>query len=412
MEFGTGRQPYRRRAGSQAAILRAIYHFGPVKRSQLSEYLGLTMPTITTNINDMIARGIVRETGLAASRGSSGRRARPVDIVPEARHFIGVEMQGSRWAVCLLDFRGNALFAESGDSPHQGYDENMQSVCRMIRRAASACGLALEQVAGIGICTPGLVNRAEGILDMRVSPSWTGKNIRQDIAAQTGYTGPVSVENNACARAYGVQIFQRELLAGGRSFAYLFISDGIACPLVPVTDDFVGSVVGMGELGHSIMDPKGPLCRCGNRGCLEAYSSDWAVTSRCAQALEEGKAPVLRRLCGGRRPTMDAVLEAQAGGDGGVREIIREAVYMLGLAAVNVSNFAGPSLMNIDGKLFQSEENRAELAEVVRKNLCGVIHSRTELVFAEPDRLSGAKGVAALAIFRDLEAHGTGRSAL
>lgn len=406
MEFGTGKQPFRRRAGSQAAILRAIYHFGPVKRSQISEYLELTIPTITTNINDMIARGIVRETGLAAPQGSSGRRARPVDIVPGSRHFVGIEMQGSRWAVCLLDFRGNALFAENGDSPHQGYNENIHSVCRMVRRAVSTCGLTLDQIAGIGICTPGLVNRADGILDMRAGLNWADKNIRQDVAELTGYAGPVSVENNACARAYGVQVFQRELLTEGRSFAYLFISDGIACPLVPVTDDFVGSVVGMGELGHSIMDPHGPLCRCGNRGCLEAYSSDWAVMSRCAQALEDGKAPILRQLCGGRPPSMDAILQAQTAGDSDVCRIIQEAVHMLGLAAVNVSNFAGPSLMNIDGKLFQREENRAELAEVVHENLCGIIRSHTELVFVEPDRMSGAKGVAALSIFRYLEMYG------
>lgn len=404
MEFGTGRQPVRR--GSQAAILRTIYHFGPVKRSQIAEYLGLTMPTITTNINEMIARGIVRETGLAAPQGSSGRRARPVDIVPESRHFIGVEMQGSRWAVCLLDFRGKALFAESGTSPHQGYDENMQSVRRMICRAVSACALTLEQIDGIGICTPGLVNRAEGILEMRAGLNWTGKNIRRDIARLTGYTGPVSVENNACARAYGVQVFQRELLTEGRSFAYLFISDGIACPLVPVTDDFVGSVVGMGELGHSVMDPEGPLCRCGNRGCLEAYSSDWAVMCRCAQALEEGRAPVLRRLCGGAQPSMDEILQAQAAGDSDVQQIVREAIYMLGLAAANINKFAGPSLMKIDGKLFQNGSNRTMLAEVVKNNLCGFIRSSTELVFVEPDRLSGAKGVAALSIFRNLEAYG------
>ena len=406
MEFGTGRQVCRRRIGSQAAILRTIYHLGPVKRSQIAEYLGLTMPTITINVNEMIARGIVRETGLAASRGSSGRRARPVNIVPESRHFIGIEMQGSRWAVCLLDFRGKALFAESGDSPHQGYDENIQSVCRVIRRALSASGLALEQIAGIGICTPGLVNRVEGILEMRAGLNWTGKNIRRDISGLTGYTGPISVENNACARAYGVQVFQRELLTEGRSFAYLFISDGIACPLVPVTDDFVGSVVGMGELGHTVMDPEGPLCRCGNRGCLEAYSSDWAVTSRCAEALKKGKAPVLRELCGGQPPAMEAIVQAQAAGDGDVQQIVREAIYMLGLAAANINKFAGPSLMEIDGKLFQNGSNRTMLAEVVRTNLCGFIRSRTELVFVEPDRLRGARGVAALSIFRDLETCG------
>lgn len=394
------------RRGSQASILRAIYHLGPVKRSEIADYLGLTMPTITTNVNEMIARGLVRETGLTPPQpGNGGRRAHPVDIVPQSRHFIGVEMQGTRWAVCLLDLRGSTLFARSGDCPGQGYEQNLQAVCRGIRSALSACGLTLAQIDGAGICTPGLVDRAEGILEMRAGLDWTGKNIRRDIAARTGYTGPVCVENNACARAYGVQMFQRELLTEGRSFAYLFISDGIACPLVPVTDDFMGSVVGMGELGHSVMDPEGPLCRCGSRGCLEAYASDWAVTSRCARALEEGRAPILQKLCGGARPSMDAILQAQAEGDCDVRQIVREAIYMLGLAAANINKFAGPSLMNVDGKLFHSERNRTALAQVVRDNLCGFIRARTELVFVEPDRLSGAKGAAALSIFRDLETY-------
>lgn len=362
------------------------------------------MPTITTNVNDMLARGIVRETGLTAPRpGNSGRRARPVDIVPESRYFIGIEMQGPRWAICLLDFRGQVLYSRNGAAPRQEYRENVKLVCRMIQRTVSVCGLSLEDITGIGICTPGLVNRSLGILEMRAGLSWANKDIRGDIAALSGYTGPISVENNACARAYGVQLFQSELLTEGRSFAYLFISEGIACPLVPVTAAPVGSVVGMGELGHMIMNPKGPPCRCGNSGCLEAYSSDWAMVTLCAGALEQGKAPVLRRLCEGREPTMDAILAAQEAGDSDVDGIIRQAIYVLGLAVVNINNFAGPSLMTIEGKLFQNKVNRDRLLEVVRQNLCGVICSHTKLVFVEPNHLSGAKGAAALAIFQYLD---------
>lgn len=408
MEFGTGRHLPRSKVSSQAAILRAIYHFGPVKRSQIAEYLGLTMPTITTNVNDMMAQGIIRETGLTAPQpGYSGRRARPIDIVPESRHFIGIEMQGSRWAICLLDFRGKALYTRNGEVPRQDYTENIKLVCQMIQRTVGAWGLSLEDITGIGICTPGLVNRKQGILEMRAGLNWTNKDIRGDIAALSGYTGRISVENNACARAYGVQLFQPELLTAGRSFAYLFISDGIACPLVPVTDDPVGSVVGMGELGHMIMNPKGPPCRCGNCGCLEAYSSDWAVITHCKKALEQGKAPILRELCGGLGPSMETIIAAQAEGDRDVSQIIHQAMYVLGLAVVNINNFAGPSLMTIEGKLFRNKINQDMLLDVVQQNLCGVIRSHTELVFVEPNHLSGAKGAAALAIFRDLETYGS-----
>ena len=406
MEFGTGKHLPRKKVSSQAAILRAIYHFGPVKRSQIAEYLGLTMPTITTNVNDMMAQGILQETGLTAPQpGYSGRRARPVDIVPESRHFIGVEMQGTRWAVCLLDFRGNVLYTRNGESPYQDYTETIQLVCRIMQRTARACRLNLEDITGIGICTPGLVNRELGILEMRVGFDWPNKDIRGDIAALSGYAGRISVENNACARAYGVQLFQPELLTEGRSFAYLFISDGIACPLVPVTAAPVGSVVGMGELGHMIMNPQGPLCRCGNSGCLEAYSSDWAVVTHCTQALEQGKAPILRELCGELAPSMETIIAAQAEGDGDVNQIIRHAMYVLGLAVVNINNFAGPSLMIIEGKLFRNKVNQDMLLDVVQKNLCSVIRSHTELVFVEPNHLGGAKGAAALAIFRDLETY-------
>lgn len=406
MEFKTERNLPRSKTSSQAAILRAIYHFGPVKRSQVAEYLGLTMPTITTNVNDMIAQGIVRETGLTAPQpGYSGRRARPVDIVPESRHFIGIEMQGTRWAICLLNYRGEALYTRNGETPRQDYSENIKLVSQLVQRTVSVCGLNLDDITGIGICTPGLVNRKQGILETRVGLNWSNKDIRSDIAGLTGYTGPISVENNACARAYGVQLFQPELLTECRSFAYLFISDGIACPLVPVTADPVGSVVGMGELGHMIMNPKGPVCRCGNCGCLEAYSSDWALVTLCSEALEQGKAPILRELCGGLRPSMETIVAAQAAGDRDVNEIIQQAMYVLGLAVVNINNFAGPSLMTIEGKLFQSKVNQDALLDVVQQNLCSVIRSHTEIVFVEPDHLSGAKGAAALSIFRDLETY-------
>lgn len=406
MEFETGRYLPRSKPNSQAAILRAIYHFGPVKRAQIAEYLGLTMPTITTNVNDMISCGIVRETSLTAPQpGDVGRRARPVDIVPESRHFIGIEMQGPRWAVCLMDYRGKVLYARYGEMPHRDYTENLKLVCRMVKRAASAHRLRLDEIAGIGVCTPGLVNRELGILEMRAGANWCNKNIRSDVAALTGYAGPISVENNACARAYGAQLFQRELLSEGRNFAYLLISDGIACPLVPVTSDPIGSVVGMGELGHMIMDPKGLPCGCGNRGCLEAYSSDRAVAALCAQAMERGEAPILRGLCGGEPPSIETVISAQAAGDGDVSAIIEQAMRMLGIAVVNINNFAGPSLMIIEGKLFRNKRNQEVLLDMVQRNLCGVIRSRTQLVFLEPDGLDGARGAAALAICRDLETY-------
>lgn len=406
MQFEPGANPTRVKAANQAAILKTIYHLGPIKRSEIARRLELTLPTITTNVNSMMARGIVRETGDGRrDRRLVGRKAHPVDIVPESRHFIGIELQGARRTACLLDYRGRALYTWEDREDCPDYDRNIQLSCRLIGQALDACGLTLEQISGIGVCAPGLVDHERGILEIRPSYNWRHKDIRGDMAALSGYPGPISVENNACARAYGAQLFQREVLGDAQTFAYLFINQGIACPLVLNTATAFGSLVGAGEVGHMVMAPGGLRCNCGNHGCLEAYASDRAVLDRCGELLAQGRAPRLRELCGVAAPAMEHVLAALEQGDGDVAEVVEQAVYILGVAVANINNFACPDKMLIEGKLFCHQENRERLLTVVRQNLCGVIRSGTEFIFVEPAACSGAMGAAAMAICKDLETY-------
>lgn len=406
MQFEQGANPSRVKAGNQAAILKTIYLCGPIKRSEVARRLGLTLPTITTNINSMMARGIVRETGSERSiTHFAGRKAHLVDIVPESRHFAGVEIQGMRRTVCLLDYRGKVLYQKEHTGEEREYGKNIALTCGMVDRALSACGLRPEEIAGIGVCLPGLVDTQQGVLEVRPSYSWTHKNIRADMASRMNYPGPIYVENNACARAYGAQLFRREDLGDAQTFAYLFLNQGIACPLVLNTAIDFGSVVGAGEVGHMVMVPNGEPCSCGNRGCLEAYASDTAVLRSCAQAIERGEAPVLRRLRGEGPLSMEQVLAAQEAGEEAVARIVGQAVHILGVAVANINNFACPSLMLIEGRLFSRPENWEHLLEVVRLNLCGVIRRGTRFLFVEPDPFSGAAGAAAMAICKDLETY-------
>ena len=154
-----------------------------------------------------------------------------------------------------------------------------------------------------------------------------------------------------------------------------------------------------------VMVPNGEPCSCGNRGCLEAYASDTAVLRSCAQAIERGEAPILRRLRGEGPLSMEQVLAAQEAGEEAVARIVGQAVHILGVAVANINNFACPSLMLIEGRLFSRPENWEHLLEVVRLNLCGVIRRGTRFLFVEPDPFSGAAGAAAMAICKDLETY-------
>lgn len=197
-----------------------------------------------------------------------------MDVVPESRHFLGVEMQGYRRVLTVVDFRGRALFADIDERPCDGYEENMELVRKMIHRALEATSLTLGEIDGIGFCVPGLVNSDSGVLDTRPSYGWLRKGIRADAAAMLAYDGPISVENNACARAYGAQLFQWEKLASAPTFAYLLVSRGIACPLVLNTAETFSSVVGARRGGTHGPGAQRPALQLRERGCLEAYASD------------------------------------------------------------------------------------------------------------------------------------------
>lgn len=390
-------------AASRSAILKTIYYRGPIKRSDIAKQLALTMPTITTNINHMIASGLVKEENkLDSSANSLGRKARPVSIIAEARHFVGIEMRGFQRIISVQDFLGRTLYCKKDGTPHPSYEENLKLSCDLLYEALDACGFTLNDITGIGFCVPGVVNSAEGRLDTLPSYGWRDKTVRADVASMTGYSGPISVENNACARAYGLRLLQKDLLMDVHNFTYFFISRGIACPLFLDTGNVVGSVVGAGEVGHMIMQPDGLLCSCGNRGCLEAYSSDVAVITRCKEALQQGKAPLLQRFCPDGEPSMHDIIAAQSAGDEDVRKIAQEAVYRIGIAVANVVNFASSRIMFIDGVLFGVPENRELLLNVIHTNLCNALHSDTEFRFVEPNDYSGANGAAALAIHDSL----------
>lgn len=402
MRFEQGANLPRVKVSNRCAILRMIYGCGPIRRSEIAKSLGLTMPTITSSVNGMIAAGIVRETGPAESGGGCvGRRAQLVDIVPESRYFIGAEIDGRERTVCLLDFRGGLIHSFKDETPYRDYEDNITLTCEMIGRLMDEAG---QGIAGIGVCLPGTVDSGRGVLEASPSCGWMDRDIRADMAQCTGYRGPVSVCSSACARAFGVQLLQRELVGKAETFAYLFISEEIACPFVLNGSGSFGLVVGAGEIGHMVMEPDGAKCSCGNRGCLEAYSSDRAVRAACAAALAEGHAAGLRDICAHGEPAMEQIIRAQAEGDADVAGIAARAVSTLGVAVANVSGFVSPGLVMIDGELFRNEVNRVALREEIRRNTRGAARSETKLAFIEPDILSGARGAAAMAICRELAA--------
>ena len=399
MQLSQGNNLSKIKISNQSAIHRTLYHYGPITRSEIASRLGLTLPTITTNVNTMIADGIVREVGTPEnSCYSTGRKANLIDIVPDSLHFLGVELRGSLRRLCITDYRGNTVYSDRDEVEHHDYDMAIQSAARLVNTAFQKSGYDADSIAGIGVGVPGIVDNHSNILHIHPRYAWENKYISKDLCRLTGYRGPISVENNSCARAFSAKLLSRELLNSVPSFAYLFISTGIACPLVINFNHDYDNPVGGGEVGHMVMDSNGPVCSCGNRGCLEAFSGDRAIIKSCTEEIDAGRAPVLAKLCDGAAPTMSQILKAGADGDSDVNRILHLAIDTLGIATVNVYNFVRPHLMLIEGILFTDLNLRARFLDIAYKNLYKTTRHNARFVFVDPDDFSGARGACAVAI--------------
>ena len=405
MQFLQGNNLPRVKASNQSAILRMIYYYGPLQRAEIAERLGLTLPTITTNINKMLADSLVREMDAPDMVGSTnGRRARLLGINPDACYFVGVEFRFRQWNICVTDFCGRIIASKGGYVKDDNYENTMRKLSEGFLECLSDSRKTQEELCGVGICLPGLVDRENGVLKVYARQQWSNKRICEDFIRLTGYQGRVTMENSATARGMGAQLFHWDELKNDQIFAYMVVSTGIACPVFLNTSSYRGSVVGAGEAGHMIIDPHGRPCNCGNRGCLEAYASEEAIRNDCRKAMEQGRASLLRTLCADpKHPRISEIMEAQEAGDEDVCHILEDAIYMMSIGVNNIINFTRPDVMLIDCKLFGNKTNRHMLLSKAQNYLNSPAYSNTEISFVEGDRLVGALGAVAVAIDEKLE---------
>lgn len=394
---------------NQSFIRQMVYHHSPISRRDIAKSLSLTLPTITTTVSLLLEKGLLRETeDTPSTEKKLGRKTSLLETVSDSRYFMGIEMRGTKRRLCVTDYCGNILLSAKDNSPYPDYEENIAVTCGMVNDLLGQLGNERQKLSGIGICVPGLVDRAIGELNTHPGYGWKQKPIVRDVRRLTGYEGPISLENNTCARAYGAYLFHQGLVDRYTSFAYFYVSSGIACPIMSLRSRFQETIIGNGEVGHMVMNTNGPVCDCGNRGCLEAYSSEKAILLTCRKQLQEGRMPILRELCKNQdasQLTIQEVLLAQENGDMDVHKVLSDAVVQLGVAIANVDNLIRPDCFLIEGHLFDTEANRNLLIDTVRQNLYTVTNASFDFHFMEYNSFSGALGAAAVAVQQDLNTY-------
>ena len=152
-----GNNMMRLKQENQSSIRKIIYLRGPVLRSSIAEDLHLTLPTITTNVNAMLQSGILFEDRDNVVM-TPGRSALPVDIVPDSRYFIGVEITQISRSVCICNYRGAIVFTSIDNTIYKEYSEVLQSAARLVQAVLQSTVVPTNRICGIGVCLPGLID--------------------------------------------------------------------------------------------------------------------------------------------------------------------------------------------------------------------------------------------------------------
>lgn len=360
---------------------------GRAARADVARSLGISAASVTALTADLIGLGLLREVGEPLGR-EMGRGRPPValEIVPEGRHVVGLKLGDERHTAVLSDFGGRML--ADAARPSTPGRRPLPELLEEVEALVSALGAPSAMAVGIGL--PGLVDHATGRVAW--SPILQGSDVplAQACAARLGR--PVQIDNDANLLTLAELWF-----GAGRAqsdFAVVTIEHGVGMGLVQGGRLFRGAR-GMGmELGHMKVELEGALCRCGQRGCLEAYISDYALAREAATAL--GRDP---RQSQSARAMLETLFgEAKAGHDA-AREIFARAGRHLALGLSNLVQLFDPGLLILSGERMRydflyAEEVLAEMRRLLlpsgRPPVPVEVHAWGDLVWAQ--------GAAALAL--------------
>ncbi|GAP10280.1 glucokinase [Bellilinea caldifistulae] len=267
------------------------------------------------------------------------------------KRYIGCDLGGTNLRAALVDIEtGTVLFQQSVPTlAREGHDAVMQRMADLFLTMIKAAGLQTEDVGGIGIGVPGVLDleKGETLFLPNLPGTWPHVPLRDVLYQATGL--PVALLNDVRSITFGEWRFGAG--QGVDTVAVLAIGTGIGGGLVINGQLHLGIGGTAGELGHMVIDFNGPRCGCGNYGCLEAFASGPAIAAMGMKAVAQGLTTKIGELCGYDLNAITPALIAEAAlqGDEIAREIYQQVGFYLGVAASSLCASVSPRRIIVTG---------------------------------------------------------------
>ncbi|GII01683.1 ROK family transcriptional regulator [Planobispora takensis] len=340
------------RARNLGLVLGEVRRSGPVTRAALAEITGLTKTTVSKMVGDLLDAGMVTETGTLRD-GERGRPGTAVSLSGGRVAALGLEINVDYLSACVVDLALTVRlrYTQAVDNRAASPVETLARLQKLIHRAVDEARAAGLVIAGSTLAVPGPVNG--GLLHSAPNLGW--HDVRVGDLLETGGEPPgVEVENEANLAALG------ELWFGTGHGDFLHVSGeiGIGAGLVVGGALFRGARGLAGELGHVVVSPDGPACRCGGRGCLEQYAGQEALLRAAGlpapapRTAPEATSPDDAVATSGTPAAPGGVAELVGrlrDGDGPALEACARAGRALGIALTSATHLLDPGTIVLGG---------------------------------------------------------------
>ena len=342
---------------NQLLILNYVRDHGPIARVSLAQRLGLSRTTVSSIVDILLQENVLVEGHFQEATPKGGRRAILVHFNADAGRVLGIDVGRSHLTMIITNLAPEIVTQRSVSfNTDLGPETCLPILISEIRTFVQASAVSWDAIIGIGLGIPGpLSNDQHSLISPPHMPGWDNVNIWETLRAV--FNKPVYTDNDANMGALGE--IRCGAGQGSTDIAYVKIGTGIGCGLVINGQVYRGHQGSAGELGHLSIDENGPICVCGNRGCLETLAAAQAIVADARQGLSLTSKQASKNMPSSHstRPgeqlytDITNVIQAAEQGEAGCIAALEHAGERLGLALAGLVNLFNPATIIIDGSV-------------------------------------------------------------
>ncbi|MDB5363604.1 MAG: hypothetical protein JWO51_4901 [Rhodospirillales bacterium] len=395
------------RAINRFHVLDTIRRFEPISRAEIGERTQLSRTTVSAIITALLDEGVIyydegEPAGLPVKSGPQAKaviaRGRPRVLLrmnPNAAYVVGAKLSMHQVSITVTNLRADPLSCLV--LPIRTWRLGAALIADLledgIRAAVAQAGITMAQIAGVGVGLPGFIDSVAGISHW--SPILAAEPTPVPFAKMLGDRLGVSavIENDANLVALAERWFGHG--QGVDNFVIVTVEAGIGMGLF-INGDLYRGHHGMGtEFGHSKIDRRGPLCRCGQHGCIEAFTADYAILREARKIVDlpptEDEPSIEAAVC--------EVTRMARAGHAGLRAVFDTAGEILGLGIANLVNIIDPGKVIISGAGMRAADLlEPSVRAAVAAGSLQVLNGRCEIIFHDWTDEVWARGAASLVL--------------